>query len=43
MEIEVYRTDSHEFRDMLRHRLDLLKHVAIKIDAMDATETVSAP
>jgi hypothetical protein len=42
MEIEVYRTDSHEFRDMLRHRLDLLKHVAIKIDAMDATETVSA-
>lgn len=43
MEIEVFRTDSHEFKDMLRHRLDLLKHVAIKIEAMDAAETVSAP
>ncbi len=42
MEIEVFRTDSHEFKEMLRHRLDLLKHVAIKIDAMDPAEAVSA-
>ncbi len=42
MEIEVFRTDSHEFKEMLRHRLDLLKHVATRIDAMDAAAAVSA-
>jgi hypothetical protein len=32
MEIEVFRTDSHDFKEMLKHRLTILQQVAEKLE-----------
>ncbi len=31
IDIEVFRTDTHDFKQMLKHRRDLLEHVVSKL------------
>ena len=33
IDIEVFRTDTHDFKQMLKHRRDLLEHMLSKLSA----------
>jgi uncharacterized protein YlxP (DUF503 family) len=32
MNVEVYRTDTHDFKEMLKHRRDVLEQVLTRLD-----------
>jgi hypothetical protein len=34
VDVEVFRTDTHDFKEMLKHRRDVLGHVMTKLTAM---------
>ena len=33
IDIEVFRTDTHDFKQMLKHRRDVLEHILSKLSA----------
>ena len=37
MNVEVLRTDSHDFKAMLKHRIELIEQVATKLSATPVT------
>lgn len=34
MDVEVFRTDTRDFKDKLKHRRDILEHILNRIDSM---------
>jgi hypothetical protein len=36
MDVEVFRTDTHDYKEMLKHRRDLLEHVLEKLNTLPA-------
>ena len=34
VDVEVFRTDTHDFKQMLKHRRDILGHLLTKVTAM---------
>ena len=41
MAIEVFRTDSHDFKEMLKHRLMILEQIAGKLELPVAAESLA--
>ncbi|HWI58749.1 MAG TPA: hypothetical protein VNZ22_16105 [Bacillota bacterium] len=33
IDVEVFRTDTHDFKEMLKHRRDILEHLLAKLTA----------
>ncbi len=33
VDVEVFRTDTHDFKEMLKHRRDILEHILTKLSA----------
>jgi hypothetical protein len=40
MEVEVLHTDSHDFKEMLKHRLKLMVQIAAKLELPISTESI---
>jgi hypothetical protein len=36
MEVEVFRTDTHDFKEMLKHRREVLENVLSRLEAVPA-------
>ncbi|HWX22128.1 MAG TPA: hypothetical protein VN578_19680 [Candidatus Binatia bacterium] len=37
IDVEVFRTDTHEFKEMLKRRREVLEHILAKLSAVPAT------
>ena len=36
IDLEIFRTDTHDFKQMLKHRRELLEHILTKVSATPA-------
>ncbi len=37
IDVEVFRTDTHDFKNLLKHRRDILEHILAKLSAAPVT------
>jgi hypothetical protein len=37
IDVEVFRTDTHDFKQMLKHRRDVLEHILAKVSSAPVT------